>query len=270
MRAIPVLVLCLALLVTCRVAMADAAEARAKANEHWDGPFGGTFSATFAVVSDYSFGGISQTALQPAVQPGFGYTTPQLGETVALSAYVWTWGSNINFASSGPGLEVDLMGGLKLKAYDKRLNVDVGYLRYTYPGSAPQLNYDYGDFALQVGYDFGLVQINGKVRYSPNSFGNSGTAWNKRLQIAAPLPFLWVNENITFKAFGTLGNQWVDRYLNYGIPSNQYWYWQIGFVTTLYGIDFTAAYTDTNIDIAGCGNNGDCQGRVILSVSKTF
>lgn len=255
---------------TCGTAMADSAEARARAKEHWDGPFGGTFSATFAVVSDYSFAGISQTQLQPAVQPGFGYTTLDLNEAVPLSAYVWTWGSNINFANSGSGVEVDLMGGLRLKAYDKCLNVDVSYLRYTYPGSALALNYDYGDFSLLVGYDFQVVQLNAKVRYSPDSFGNSGTAWNKRVQIAAPLPFLQVNENISFKAYGTLGDQWVDRFLNYGIPSNEYWYWQIGLITSIYGIDFAAAYTDTNIDIAGCGNTGNCQGRVILSVGKTF
>jgi len=255
---------------TCGTAMADSSEAKARAREHWDGPFGGTFSATAAIVSDYSFAGISQTELEPAVQPGFGYTTRDLSEAVPISAYLWAWGSNINFFPSGPGIEVDLLGGLKLKAFDKRLNIDAGYVRYTYPGSPPALNYDYGDFSLQVGYDFDAVQFNVKVRYSPNSFGNSGAAWNKHVQMFAPLPFLRVNENISFKAYGTLGNQWVDRYLNYGIPSNEYWYWQIGLITSMYGVDFTAAYTDTNISIAGCGNTGNCQGRVILSVGKTF
>ncbi len=74
---------------TCGAAIADSSEAKARAREHWDGPFGGTFSATAAIVSDYSFAGISQTELEPAVQPGFGYATRDFSEAVPLSAYVW-------------------------------------------------------------------------------------------------------------------------------------------------------------------------------------
>lgn len=35
-RALPIPALCLALVAMCRVAMADAAETGAKANEHWE------------------------------------------------------------------------------------------------------------------------------------------------------------------------------------------------------------------------------------------
>src|SRR5260370_30301397 len=37
--------------------------------QKWTGPFGGTFTATFAFVSQYSFSGISQTRLHPALPP---------------------------------------------------------------------------------------------------------------------------------------------------------------------------------------------------------
>src|SRR6187401_2078947 len=39
--------------------------------ETWKAPFSGTFTATFAAATDYSYRGISQTQRQVAVQPSF-------------------------------------------------------------------------------------------------------------------------------------------------------------------------------------------------------
>ena len=61
-----------------------------------------------------------------------------------------------------------------------------------------------------------------------------------------PLPFININENVSFKLFGTIGNQSVQRYINYGIPNNNYWDWQLGATATVWGVDLTVAYTDTN------------------------
>jgi uncharacterized protein (TIGR02001 family) len=265
-RAIFRLVSGIVLWATCGSTVAGAADGE----DRWNAPLGGTFSANFTVVSDYSFAGISQTQRQPAFQPGLYYRTPPVSENVQLWAYLALWGSNIDFPATGPGVEIDALGGLKLRAFDRRLGVDLGYVRYFYPGVPASLAYDYGDFVLSVGYDFDLLQLNGRVRYSPNSFGASGAAWNKRAQIVVPLPFLRVNENISFKGYGTLGNQWVERYLRYGIPSSDYWYWQTGLIISAYGVDVTFAYADTSIDIAGCGNTTNCQGRMIVGLSKTF
>ena len=69
-----------------------------------------------------------------------------------------------------------------------------------------------------------------------------------------PLPFINFNENVAFKLFGTIGNQYVERYVNYGIPNNDYWDWQLGATATVYGVDLTIAYIDTNIDVADCLN----------------
>ncbi len=264
-RTASCLAACVALLAASGAAATDT-----DTTDRWQTPFPNLFRVSADVVSDYSFAGISQTQRQPALQLGATYKTPPVGETLPLSAYIGSWGSNVSFAGLGQYVEIDIFAGLRLKSQDKRLNIDLGYIRYNYPGVPDALSYNYGDFALAVGYDFEVVQLNGKVRYSPNSFGNSGNAWNKRVQVAVPLPFLHVNENVSFSAYGTLGNQWVDRHLNYGIPSNDYWYWTLGLVTTAYGFDFTVAYTDTTIDIAGCGNTTNCQGRVIVSVGKTF
>ena len=73
--------------------------------ETWKAPFGGTFTAGFAVLNDYSYRGISQTQLQVAIQPSFSYETPTVSENVGLSAYVGAWGSNVNYPGTGTTAE---------------------------------------------------------------------------------------------------------------------------------------------------------------------
>jgi uncharacterized protein (TIGR02001 family) len=238
--------------------------------ERWKAPFGGSFSANFTVTSDYSYAGISQTKLGPAVQAGLDYKTADMSDTMPLWLYLSVWGSSIDFPTTGPGVEVDLAGGLKFRAFDRKLSFDLGYVRYLYPGIPASFGYEYGEINLNVGYDFGFATLNARVRYSPNSFGVSGMSWNKRGLLSVPLPFLDFNENISFKAYGSLGNIWVERYLDYGLPSADYWYWQFGMIISAYGLDFNLAYTDTSIEPAGCLNTNYCSGRVFLAVTKTF
>ena len=114
------------------------------------------------------------------------------------------------------------------------------------------------------------AQVSAAVRYSPNFFANSGNAWYKWASVTVPMPFIHVNDNVAFKAFGTIGNQYVERNINYGIPNDNYWDWQLGAVVSVYGFDISAAYTDTNVDVAGCLGTQNCQGRIILGISKAF
>jgi uncharacterized protein (TIGR02001 family) len=239
-------------------------------SERWRAPFGGAFSAYVTVASDYSFAGISQTKRGPAFQMGLDYKTAEVSANVPLWLYLTVWGSNIDFPTTGSGVEIDLLGGLKFLAFDKKLSVDFGYIRYFYPGIPAELGYEYGEMNLNVGYDFGLATLAGRVRFSPHSFGDSGNSWNKRALLSVPLPFLHFSEKVSFKAYGSLGNFQVERFLAYGIPSSDYWYWQVGLVTTAYGLDFNLAYTDTSIDPSGCGNTNYCAGRVFVSVTKVF
>ncbi|MFO1163483.1 MAG: TorF family putative porin [Reyranellaceae bacterium] len=238
--------------------------------ETWKGPFGGTFSASFAFATDYSYRGLSQTQRQVAVQPAFGYETPSIGEKFAVSAYVGAWGSNVNFPGTGTTAEIDLLAGFRAKALDDKLSFDLGYIRYNYLSAPSDLFYDFNEFGLVVGYDFGVAQLSAALRYSPNFFANSGNAWYKWGQVAVPLPFIKLNENVAFKLFGTIGNQYVERFANYGIPWNNYWDWQVGFTVNVYGVDLTIAYVDTNIDVEQCGNTYNCAARAIFTISKSF
>jgi uncharacterized protein (TIGR02001 family) len=248
----------------------DPATPPATEPEAWKAPFGGTFTAGFGFFNDYSYRGISQTQLQVAAQASVGYETGAFSENVPLSAYIGGWGSNVYFPNTGTIAEIDLLAGFKLKTLQEKLTFDLGYIRYNYLGAPSNLFYDFNEFGLVAGYDFGVAQLSGALRYSPNFYANSGIAWYKWAQVTVPMPFIKVNENVAFKAYANIGNQYIERFANYGIPADNYWDWQIGLVVSVYGFDLSAAYTDTNIDIAGCANTLNCQGRVIFGISKAF
>jgi uncharacterized protein (TIGR02001 family) len=253
------------LLTVCAVSTAHADE-----KEVWHGPFGGTFTAGAAFVTDYSYRGLSQTQRQVAFQPTLTYETPTFGQSVPISAYAGFWASNVYFPGTGAAAEIDAYGGFRAKAMDDKLTFDLGYIRYNYPGSLDALQLGFNEFGLVVAYDFGPIALSGALRYSPNFFANSGNAWYKWVQATVPLPFIKINDNISFKVFGTIGSQYVERNINYGIPNNDYFDWQLGIGASVYGFDLAVAYTDTNIDYAGCLNSYNCDARVIFSIGKTF
>ena len=188
-----------------------------------------------------------------------------------LSAYVGAWGSNVYFGNTNPTVaEIDLITGLRLKALEGKLTVDLGYIRYNYLGAPSDLFYDFNEFGLVVGYDFGVAQIQGAVPLQPQLLRQL----RHRLVQVGPGhgadPVITFNENVSFKLFGTVGNQYVERFTNYGIGNNNYWDWQIGFTATVYGVDLTIAYIDTNLDVPNCGNTMNCDARAVFTISKTF
>ena len=85
-----------------------------------------------------------------------------------------------------------------------------------------------------------------------------------------PLDFLPLPGGISVQAYGTLGNFWVDNFLADGLPSQDYWFWQLGVVASVFGFDFHVAYTDTSISYEGCGSTYLCSGRALFSVTKAF
>ncbi|MGL1273876.1 TorF family putative porin, partial [Vibrio parahaemolyticus] len=79
----------------------------------WKAPFGGTFTAGAAFITDYSYRGISQTQRQVAFQPTLTYETPTVSEKVTLSAYVGAWASNVYFPGTNAAAEIDLIAGFR-------------------------------------------------------------------------------------------------------------------------------------------------------------
>jgi uncharacterized protein (TIGR02001 family) len=88
-----------------------------------------TLSFNVGAVTDYRYRGISQSRLRPALQGGADFAHKS-------GFYIGTWASTIKWIKDSGGdarAEVDLYGGYKttLGAF----GVDVGVLRYFYPGS---------------------------------------------------------------------------------------------------------------------------------------
>lgn len=183
--------------------------------------------------------------------------------------YATLFGSTINLPTTGPGNELDFIGGFKWRGFSDRLGLDVGYIRYTYPGVPAALGYNWGEFNLNGSWDFGGVTLAGRLRYSRNAIADSGVSWNKRGLVSVPfelpLPF-----DVRFKAYASVGNVWVEKFLIYGIPGSEYWYWQGGLVARSHGFEVMVAYTDTNIAPSGCGYTASCSGRVFVSLTKVF
>jgi uncharacterized protein (TIGR02001 family) len=103
-------------------------------------------SGTAAIVSDYDFRGITQTAEEPAVQLSIDYASDS-------GWYVGTWGSSIDHFSDGglntASTEVDFYTGFKGTAGD--MGWDAGITYYTYAG-ASDLNYPeiYGKVSFNI------------------------------------------------------------------------------------------------------------------------
>ncbi|MCY7315818.1 MAG: TorF family putative porin [Rubrivivax sp.] len=80
--------------------------------------------------SDYSYRGISQTRLKPALQGGLDYAAGGL--------YLGAWASTIKWVEDAYGdaqVEVDLYGGYKGVLIKDTLSYDVGVLTYLYPNA---------------------------------------------------------------------------------------------------------------------------------------
>lgn len=249
---------------------ADAPEA-SPPPERWHGPFGGQFHVNFTVASDFAKSGISATQNQPAFQVGADWHSPYLLQNgPPLRLYVAGLGSNVSFANVGAGEEIDLAAGLKLGLLERRLTIDLGYIRYLYPSYAANLGFEYGEFSLKADYDFGPLTVSGRLRYSPDTINHAGHTWEKRALISVPIDFLPLPDGLKLKAYGSLGTTWVEKPQILQLTDNAYWFWQIGLVTSYWGLDLTLAYTDTTIEADGCGFTHACEGRFFASITKVF
>ena len=93
-----------------------------------------TFTGNVGLFSQYVFRGLTQTNQKPAIQGGFDYSHE-------AGFYAGVWASNITWITdfSAPGssysLEADTYLGWKF-ALPNDFGIDVGFLRYNYPGKA--------------------------------------------------------------------------------------------------------------------------------------
>jgi uncharacterized protein (TIGR02001 family) len=95
-----------------------------------------TLSFNVGAVTDYRYRGLSQSRLRPALQGGADFSHKS-------GFYVGTWASTIKWIKDAGGdadVEVDIYGGYKTSV--GAVGLDVGVLRYLYPGSELAVNPD--------------------------------------------------------------------------------------------------------------------------------
>lgn len=237
-----------------------------------NGPLGGNFTGIVTLTSDYRFRGISQSKNDPALQAGLQYEVPLPFIGFAnTTIYGGFWGSTINFSPDvDESAELDLLAGLRFKFLDDKLLLDVGWTGYRYPGALRAAHLPYDEVGGSLSYDFGFASIAGQVRYSPNYFAHSGDAWYKQALVTVPLDFIKVSDKVSFKIFGGLGHQSIQRNARFANPD--YWEWQAGLVMTVYGIDIGVTYVDTDISKSKCNGGGFnyCAPRAVFSIGKSF
>jgi uncharacterized protein (TIGR02001 family) len=182
--------------------------ARAQTPEH-------PFTGRIAAYSEYEYRGISQTSEKPALQLNLDYAHRS-------GLYVGTFVSNIkwlkdtaaqNGFSTDANLEWDIYGGFRFPV-TKDVLLDVGYLRYEYPGAGafqpkPETDEIYGAAT------FGPATL--KYSYSINdAFGVAASKGSDYLELAVnyPLPAM---RKVTLNA--VVGHQRYkgSRFLDYTV-----------------------------------------------------
>ena len=205
----------------------------------------GEFSTNAALTSDYVFRGISQSDENPTIQAGFDWSHP------LTSIYAGVWGSGVDFEDAS--VEIDFYGGFNGSL--QNLVWDVGAIYYAYPGADNSLDYNFWELAIAGGYDFNFFSLSAAVNYSPDFFGGRGSSLYPAVYAVMPLPY-------NFTASASAAYQWID-------DGESYADWSLGVDTLVYNFGVGLKYHDTDIEEdEGCG--GNCDGRLVLSVSRTF
>lgn len=205
-----------------------------------------------AVTSDYRFRGISQTQLNTAVQGGLDYAHKS-------GFYIGNWNSSVSgdLYPNGSGVESDVYGGFK-KQFGA-VTVDVGALRYIYPGTTTNFN------TTEVYGGVGVGPATFKVSQSTNDY--FGTANSKGtnyydLTIAQPIGRFTVSAHA---GYTDVANQSTNDYADYNV----------GVSTDVAGVTVGAKwYTNNMKDAFRTANtvNGKAlyKDGFVFTVSKAF
>jgi uncharacterized protein (TIGR02001 family) len=133
--------------------------------------YGLSFSGNAALTTDYRYRGMTQTQSDPALQGGFA-----LSHSSGL--YAGVWGSNVNFGSADPHLELDPYVGYATELpFAGKPKLDVGLWYYGYPSAS-----DFNWLELYAKLGFSSVIASGDsllaaVNYTNDFFGLEEDAW---------------------------------------------------------------------------------------------
>lgn len=233
-----------------------------------------TLTPKIALYSEYEYRGIAQSSEKPALQFNLDYAHKSgfyLG--TFLSNIQWLKDTaEVNGFSTNANVEWDLYGGYRWE-FVKDWTLDVGYLRYEYPGSGafnPKPNTD----EAYVGVAYGIASV--KYSYSfNNTFGvpDSKGSDYVELDVNYPLPMLTA---LTLN--GVLGHQrYKGTQIHGGFHNGDlsYTVWKAGATYDFgNGLNLGAYYkgTDAQSDLYTIQGKDWSRDRLVgfVSYSKTF
>lgn len=247
------------------MAVVAAASTFTFADDQAASPFGLSFSGNAAVTTDYRFRGLSQTQNDPAVQAGF---------TLAHDSgvYFGLWGSNINFGSGTPNLELDPSLGFAttLDSFASKPLLDVGVVYYNYP-SASDLSWVefYGKLT------FASVLAEGdsiltNVNFTNDYAGADTNSWNVNAGYSVPFG------STGFGGVASVGYTVVDDEDKYSFGGDDnYVDWKVGVnyaFKSISGATAELAAVGTNIDTDAM-DDATARGvetGAVFTLTKTF
>ncbi len=240
---------------------------------------------TAALMTDYNFRGITQSAHKPSVQAGF---EPRYNFSKDWQGYVGISGESIDFPNRAAA-EIDFYGGIR-PTFDK-LALDFGVWYYYYPGGqcfntpvfcgqdpafpagmAPLPN---GNFAKK---NASFIEWYGKATYtindnwavgiqewySPSVVNTGATGWYTvgNITYTAPSNMLpngigmYISGDAGYWALGTsdafYGTAIAGNPFQFGVKYTSYWNWDAGIGFTWKAFTLDLRYYDTNLTKAEC------------------
>lgn len=200
-------------------------------------------SANVALSSDYLYRGVSQTGGGPALQGGFDYSHDG-------GFYIGTWASSIAFDD---GIEVDYYSGFS-GSLTEQVGYELGLIYYDYPGMASD---DFLEF--YAAFSYGAVTAS--INYSDDFYAGVGKAWYYAVDYVYPL--------VGDMALG-LHYGWQSYEQNVWGSHDRYHEYSLSLAKPYAGMDWSLAFSDTNLSDNNCGDSSDCASRAMLAVTKSF
>lgn len=209
------------------------------------------FSGNVALTSDYVFRGVSQNDSEMAIQGGFDYSHDS-------GFYAGVWASNVDDAAfANSSIEVDTYLGWGGDVGP--VGVDVGFLRYNYPGRDSSIyETNTNEFHVGVSKDFGAVSTSFTAYYSPDFF-DAGAGKYYDLGVSVPAGPVTISAHYGKTVIDEKGAAADMDYDDYSV----------GVSTEYEGFGFDLTYTNTN-DEGVCNGSSLCDGSVALTVSRSF
>lgn len=120
----------------------------------------GKLTGSFAVASDYLFGGITQTHHNATAQGSLDWDT-------GTGVHLQTFASGVNFGDERT-MEMELQG--RYHGAAGKFEYDAAFIYFWYPGGLKARNHDFWVIYVQGAYDFGVAKVTTNA-YFPDVYG---------------------------------------------------------------------------------------------------